>query len=231
MLDTQKHKVILIQILKDIYSDPTISSLLGFKGGTSAYLFYKLPRFSVDLDFNLLEEKEKNHVFQKIEKIITKYGQIKEKRKKRSTLFFLLSYDKKLQNVKIEISVRKYPDSYQVKNYLGISMLVMEKQDMLAHKLVALSDRKQIANRDVYDIWFFMKNKWDINKEIVELRTEKKLKQYLNDCIKLIQQINKKDILQGLGDVVPKQSDKQWIKDNLKKEAIFWLKFYQENYI
>ena len=42
-------------ILKDIYADITINSLLGFKGGTCAYFFYNLPRFSVDLDFDLLE--------------------------------------------------------------------------------------------------------------------------------------------------------------------------------
>ena len=48
------------QILKDIYTDASISSLLGFKGGTCVYLFYNLPRFSVDLDFDLLTINEKN---------------------------------------------------------------------------------------------------------------------------------------------------------------------------
>ena len=41
------------QILKDIYTDVSISPLLGLKGGTCAYFFYGLPRFSVDLDFDL----------------------------------------------------------------------------------------------------------------------------------------------------------------------------------
>lgn len=60
MFNKDKHTLIMTQILKDIYSDVTISSLLGFKGGTAAYLFYDLPRFSVDLDFDLLENSEKN---------------------------------------------------------------------------------------------------------------------------------------------------------------------------
>ena len=53
-LDTAKHKNILIKILKDIYTDATISPILGFKGGTAATFFYDLDRFSVDLDFDLL---------------------------------------------------------------------------------------------------------------------------------------------------------------------------------
>ena len=44
------HKNVLIRILKDIFTDPTIGPVLGFKGGTAAYLFYGLNRFSVDLD-------------------------------------------------------------------------------------------------------------------------------------------------------------------------------------
>lgn len=49
----------MLRILKDIYTDPDLNSLLGFKGGTALMFFYNLPRFSVDLDFNLLDaEKE-----------------------------------------------------------------------------------------------------------------------------------------------------------------------------
>ena len=70
MLSIVKHRVILVQILKDIYSDIEISSSLGFKGGTAVYLFYKLNRFSVDLDFNLLDEEKEQIVFDKINKII-----------------------------------------------------------------------------------------------------------------------------------------------------------------
>ncbi len=43
-LDYSKHKNILLQILKDIYSDTSIAPYLGFKGGTAAMMFYDLPR-------------------------------------------------------------------------------------------------------------------------------------------------------------------------------------------
>jgi len=57
-LNASIHKNILLQILADIYSDNTIGPFLGFKGGTAAYLFYGLDRFSVDLDFDLLDKKK-----------------------------------------------------------------------------------------------------------------------------------------------------------------------------
>jgi predicted nucleotidyltransferase component of viral defense system len=61
-LNIPTHKTILFQILKDIYSDTTIAPFLGFKGGTATLLFYNLDRFSVDLDFDLLDESKENYV-------------------------------------------------------------------------------------------------------------------------------------------------------------------------
>ena len=60
MPNREKHQLIMGRILKDIYADIAISPLLGFKGGTCAYFFYGLPRFSVDLDFDLLAASDEN---------------------------------------------------------------------------------------------------------------------------------------------------------------------------
>ncbi len=57
-LDITKHKTHLTNILLDVYKNSTLSPVLGFKGGTAAMLFYKLPRFSVDLDFDLLIDRK-----------------------------------------------------------------------------------------------------------------------------------------------------------------------------
>ena len=109
MLNREKHQLIMGQILKDIYTDVSISPLLGFKGGTCAYFFYNLRRFSVDLDFDLLVVNEENQklVFEKIVAILSKYGQIKDQYIKRFTVFALLSYGDEDHNIKVEINVRK----------------------------------------------------------------------------------------------------------------------------
>jgi predicted nucleotidyltransferase component of viral defense system len=228
MIDISRHKFGLVQILKDIYSDISIASLLGFKGGAAAHLFYDLPRFSVDLEFNLLDPEKKNILLETIPSILGRIGRIKQQREKRFTLFFLLSYGEKEQNVKVEISKHIFPDHYKVKSYLGIPMLVMTQEDLFAHKLVALSDRKSPANRDYFDLWFFMQNHWDINKEIVELRTGLSLKEYLKKCARIVEAINEKYILQGLGEVLDTKL-KNWTRENLKKELLFLIRFYLEN--
>lgn len=228
MFDIQEQKFILVQILKDIYSDKEIAPVMGFKGGTACYLFYNLPRFSVDLDFNLLDKKKEDIVFRRIKKILKEYGNLKEARQKRYTLFFLLSYKEEATNIKVEISRREFPDNYELKNYLGISMLVMKKEDIIAHKMVAFLDRSSIANRDLFDLWYFFKNNWPTNKEIVRLRTGENFKNYLKKCIEKIKKINETYILQGLGEILDKKQ-KRWVRENLKKELLFLMQNYLES--
>jgi predicted nucleotidyltransferase component of viral defense system len=72
MFDTNRHKFFMVQMLKDIYSDVELANHLGFKGGTALMFFNGLPRFSVDLGFNLLEPSAENSVYIKIRKIAQK---------------------------------------------------------------------------------------------------------------------------------------------------------------
>lgn len=228
MLNWKKHKVIMIQILKDIYQDTQISSLLGFKGGTACYLFHNLSRYSTDLDFDLLDVEKKDLVDKKVKEIVKKYAVIKEQYIKRNTIFFLLDYGEKEHNIKIEISTRGLENHYEVLDYLGIGMLVMKKEDMFANKLVAMMQRRKIANRDIFDLYYFFSKHWDVNKNIIKLRTGKKLNQYLADCVKRIEKVNNSQILQGLGELIDEKK-KDWIRKNLQKETLFLLRFYLEN--
>lgn len=219
------------EILKDIYEDITISSLLGFKGGTCVYFFYNLPRFSVDLDFDLLSPSEENQklVSEKIKSILEKYGEIKDNRIKRYTIFGLLSYGDEDHNIKIEINTRELTPNikeyYELKEYLGITMLVAKKSYLFTNKLIALTQRSKIAMRDVYDIYYFAKNNWDINANIIELRTGKTIKKYLIDCVALVEKIRENQLLQGLGELL-NEKEKSWVKTKLKSETIFMLKNY-----
>jgi hypothetical protein len=65
MIDINRHRYYLVRILKDIYTDITLGNFLGFNGGTALMFFYELPRFSVNLDFNLLAQSEEEFVFKK----------------------------------------------------------------------------------------------------------------------------------------------------------------------
>lgn len=226
-LDVAKHINILVRILKDIYTDTSISPLLGFKGGTAAYLFYDLSRASLDLDFDLLDESKEDYVFKKIEEIAKQYGQSKEHRKKRFNLLLILAYENDAPNIKIEINRRGFGSKYEVRSYLGISMKVMVREDMFAHKLVAMYERMGKANRDIFDVWFFGQKDWPINKEIIEKRTEVSFKEFLRKCIEALEKLPDRDILAGMGELLD-EKQKAWVKAKLRSEVIFQLKLKLE---
>jgi len=231
MLNREKHQLIMGRILRDIYADASIAPLLGFKGGTCAYFFYGLPRFSVDLDFDLLKDDENDQklVFGTIGKILKTHGEIKDSHIKRNTIFFLLSYGDADHNIKFEVNIRMHipgiKDHFELKEHLGISMLVGKKPYLFASKLAALTLRSETAARDIYDIWYFAKNNLDIDTEVLKIRTNKSVKEHLADCIALIEQVKDNQILQGLGELLS-EKEKAWVKTHLRKDVVFLLKNY-----
>lgn len=229
-LDITVHKNILLHILKDVFTNRSIAPFLGFKGGTAALFFYGLERFSVDLDFDLLDQTKEQQVLQTMKNILEQYGIVKVQNK-RYSLFFLLSYHNKMadaQNIKIEINKRNFGSKYQVMHYLGIAMQVMVKADMAAHKLVAMHERIGKTNRDIFDVWFFFKNHWPVNQRIVELRTDMAYKTFLHICIKELEKMGNRGILSGIGELLD-EKQKVWAKANLRDETIFLLKLAAEN--
>lgn len=226
-LNIAKHKNILLQILKDIYTDITIGPILGFKGGTAAYLFYNLSRFSVDLDFDLLNKDKSSYVYERLKKILQQYGVVKRDYQKRNTLFLLLSYADISNNIKVEVNMRDFGSKYEIKNYLGIAMKVMVQEDMFANKLVAMFERLGKTNRDIFDIWFFLKNNWPINKEIIKLRTNMPFKKFLQECITGLERMTKYKILAGIGELLDSKQ-KIWVKNNLIADTILLLKIRLE---
>ncbi len=220
-VDIATHKTILFQILKDVFTDTSIAPYLGFKGGTAAFMFYGLDRFSVDLDFDLLDESREDYVFERVIKIIEQYGTLKESHKKRFNLICVISYDDKSRNIKVEINRRQFGSRYEIKTYLGVSMQVIVLEDMFAHKLMAMHERIGETSRDIYDVWFFLKERYPINKSIVEKRAGEPFDELVNKCIDQLEKMNNRHILDGLGELLtPRQKD--WARAKLKEEPFLY---------
>ena len=222
-LDYSKHKTILLQILKDIYSDTSIAPHLGFKGGTAALLFYGLNRNSVDLDFDLLDENKEVEVFEKIQKITASYGTVTDSHIKKFNLLNVISYAPGAQKIKVEINRRNFGSHYELKTLLGISMLVMVEADAYAHKLMAMYERVGKTSRDIFDVYYFEKKGWEINKAIVEDRSGMSFKDTLLKCVEMLEKMDNKHILDGLGDFLT-EPQKDWARAKLKEDTIFLLK-------
>lgn len=227
-LNYSRHKAILLQILKDIYSDTAIAPHLGFKGGTAALLFYDLDRNSVDLDFDLLDETKEVVVFERIQKIAASYGEITDSKIKHFNLLNVISYAQGAQRIKVEVNRRNFGSRYEMKTILGISMLVMVREDMFANKLMAMYERAGETSRDVFDVYFFFKKNWEINREIVENRAGLSYKEVLVRCIELLEKMDNKHILDGLGEMLS-DSRKDWARAKLKSETLFFLRLALDN--
>ena len=118
-MDLNRHKFLMMQILKDIYSDAMLASVLGFKGGTALMFFYQLPRFSVDLDFNLLVPDKLDMVYDKVRAMLTRFGTIDDEAKKLYGPVLVLNYGKGERMLKVEISTRQFPNHYEMRSLAG----------------------------------------------------------------------------------------------------------------
>jgi len=221
MLDQSKHEILLKNILRDIYQNPLLQAQLAFKGGTCLYFFYELPRFSTDLDFSLVAGVEETDFNPDIlRQIFSKYVTVREYTDKYFTWFWSGNYEKGLQNLKVEVSKRHYPDQYESKDFLGITVQALDLATMFAHKLCAVTDRRQLVNRDLYDTWWLLKQIAPIREEIILERTGKNLPEYLNYLMEYIKtHIDKRHIVSGLGELL-ERPQKDWVRDHLFDDLV-----------
>jgi predicted nucleotidyltransferase component of viral defense system len=230
-LNIKEHKTNLTNILIDIYKDSTLGPVLGFKGGTAGMLFYNLPRFSVDLDFDLIPSykegsKELESFVGNMTDLLSKKYTIKDQSVKYNTPFWLVSYGEGLANIKIEVSTREVSlNHYSLKPFYGVSVKVIDVGDMVAHKMVALMERNITANRDLFDVHYYLSTTYvnEINYEIIKDRTGKDPVDFYRDLYEFFNNINPSTILNGLGEILDR-SQKDWVKAKLKTELLGLIK-------
>ena len=217
MLNRNLHETHLRRLLSSIFDDKVLNTQLAFKGGTCLYMFYALDRFSTDLDFNCVGDSVDS---ERLTNLFSEY-QIQEQTNKHNTWFWLLSYGKDTVKIKIEISKRDFPDEYELRNLLGIKIPIMTRDCMFAHKLCAITDRKILQNRDLYDTLWMLKKDFAVNDRIIQLRTSKTTNEYLEHLLQFIPTKTKgRNILDGLGEVLD-DKQKTYYRDKLIPNLIF----------
>ena len=176
-------------------------------------LFHGLNRFSTDLDFNLLDKSKEEYVYHELHKLLVKFGTIDDEALKHFGALLVLDYGKGERMLKLEISNRVYPDHYEIRSLLGTNIRVMTLSDMFAHKLCALGER--ITPRDIYDVWFFLQNRTEINEEIVRLRTGLSVSEYAQQCAETVRGFSSRALMQGLGEVLMDNQTKNFARKQL----------------
>lgn len=223
-MDINKHRYYMMQVLLAIFRHPQLSSLLAFKGGTSLMIFHGLSRFSTDLDFNLLDASKTEYVYNELHNLLLKFGTIDDEAMKFYGPILVLNYGKGERMLKVEVSNREYPNHYEVRSLLGTDIRVMTLSDMFAHKLCALGER--ITPRDIYDVWFFLQNRTEINAEIVQLRTGLSISEYAQQCATQVRAYNARILMQGLGEVLLDNQSKSFARQQLIPETAAALELF-----
>jgi predicted nucleotidyltransferase component of viral defense system len=217
----------MAQILSQIFKDKDLCNVLGFKGGTALMFFYDLPRFSTDLDFNLLDESKQDMVYEKVRRILLKYGSIDDEAKKLYGPILVLNYGKGERMLKVEISNRQYDNHYETKTLAGTDIRVLTTPDMFAHKLCAMGER--LSPRDIFDVWFFLGQLHaSINENIIRQRTGKSVAEYAEWCSRRVCESSPKLLMQGLGEVIDDVRTKNFVKSKMIDETTQLLKLFAE---
>lgn len=133
-------------------------------------MLHKLDRFSTDIDLDILDIEQENLIIQYMKELLIQFGDIKNETLGKTIHRWIFRYDEKGMNIKIELNKRIWTNNtYEPQNINNIPISCMTPDCIFANKLVALSER--FVNRDLYDIYFFFREKFPINEALITERT------------------------------------------------------------
>lgn len=182
------HRAWLYRILSALADDVFLASVLRFKGGTCAAMRGILDRFSIDLDFDLIDPDQMKKVCSHLEKIFSKLGLRIDDKSQKAPQYFLKYENKENDRNTIEFDV-SFPvpknNNYEPVRFIDIDRILycQTPATMFANKLVAVIERfhdhGSIAGRDIFDLHVFFLNGFSYKSEIIQERTGKSADEFL----------------------------------------------------
>ncbi len=227
------HKSYMNRLLIEIIDNPRLSQYLAFKGGTCAAMLGFLDRFSVDLDFDLLDKTQATVLRGEFHTIFRKLG-LTIAREYDTVLFFQVRYPNENQSKRntLKVSAHDIPvaaNDYMVQDFKEIDRLMKSQtiETMFANKLVAVTDRyakhKTIAGRDIFDIHHYFVQGYMYKGAVIQERTGLEPKEYLARLIAFInKQVTQTVINEDLNILLPNDRFQQ-IRKILLPETIHFL--------
>lgn len=227
--DDAIHRAWMYRILTAISDIPVLNSTLGFKGGTCAALRGLIDRFSVDLDFDLLDIKNMSTVQNEFQKIFKKLNLKIDDQSKNAPQYFLKypNIEGKRNSIKVDCT---FPvpknNQYEMVHIAEIDRIFncQNESTMFANKLVAITDRYKrtgaLAGRDIFDIHSFFLKGLEVNEKVIEERTGKNVPEYFKFLIDFIDKNVTQTILdEDLNTLLPRNEFKR-VRKILKQEVL-----------
>lgn len=186
-------------------------SQIVFKGGTALKLFYELPRYSEDIDYDSLPGVSPQELMDIIKNLCKKRRwEITDKALKYHTLLFELRFAGPERNFrfKIEISTREKELKTAVMPLRGVPVLTLEPSFLMTEKLLTFFDRQ--AGRDIFDAWFILKNAYPLDEARIE-RAFGDQASFYQAILAIIEKADPKKILRDTGKLL-KEDYRNWIR-------------------
>lgn len=227
-----KHKYQLYRLLTAILEHNYLANTLYFKGGTYAAMRGILNRFSIDLDFDLVDKTQKPRVREELDNIFTKL-KLKIKDQSREHLQFYLEYPARVgerNTLKLEITDLVSPNNeYEAVRLLELGLICQGQTTptMFANKMYGAMARYaktgHLAGRDFYDIHQFFLQGLLVKQDVVEERSGLKYGEYLEKLWDLIKnELSEEYLYQDLNPLLPGK-DLRAIVKTLKRELLVFV--------
>lgn len=217
------HESYMKKILAGIFSWP-YKNIIAFKWGTLAYLQYELPRFSTDIDLDLIDLNKEQEVKEYIETMLMWLGNV-ENRLGKDLHRWKFHYDPNSRVIKIELNKRQSPFVQYEQIFIDtMQVQVQTLSSMVTNKLIALGDRRY--NRDLYDIHFFLSQWYQFDENIIQDRKNCTTNEWISMIIKEIpNRFQENTILHQLWEVLDAKQ-KPRVKQYLANETSKLLQLY-----
>ncbi|HEY5122139.1 MAG TPA: nucleotidyl transferase AbiEii/AbiGii toxin family protein [Ignavibacteria bacterium] len=207
MQDLIKQEQFEIEVLDRLNTKRFLQNLV-FCGGTMMRLCWELDRYSVDLDFWIINNMDFGKLFKDLKTELSQYYKVTDSANKYHTIVFELKTPAYPRSLKVEI--RKEQKKIKIENTIAFSKFsniqvlikAVSLEDMMNAKIQAFLSRKEI--RDIYDIEFMFKRGIPIETE----------KENLHLLLKGIEALTKKDYTVKLGSLLEANHRKYYTENN-----------------
>ncbi len=226
------HKAWLYRVLEAIADDDYLPSVLYFKGGTCAAMLGWLDRFSVDLDFDYVGDKQGVPATRTVlNGIFSKLNMTVKDSSKNGIQYFLKYANEGRNTLRLDSSFPVLKaNTYAPQRLLDIDRILVcqTKETMVAHKLLALIGRFEstghVAGRDMYDLHTFFLKGYEYNTSVIQEARGVSVKRFLSDLSDFIKrEISQTVINEDLNMLLP-PAEFAAIRGVLKREVLTLLK-------
>ncbi|MDZ7696987.1 MAG: nucleotidyl transferase AbiEii/AbiGii toxin family protein [Deltaproteobacteria bacterium] len=206
----QYRENVIIEIVQALAKSPA-GSRIAFKGGTALKLFYDLPRYSEDIDYDALQGVSSEELIGTIKSLCIKKGwEMTDAAVKHYTVLVELRFKGPDRNfhIKIEISTREKELRTAILFLRGVPVVTLEPCFMMTEKLFTFLDRG--AGRDIFDVWFILSRAYPLDEAMIK-GTFADRSQFFQSLLDAVRKADEKKILRDTGKLLS-ADHRNWIK-------------------